>query len=551
MSRHARRILVGTVIGAALVGVGAWAAVSLLGAGSGPRVPRFVDEAAAAGVDHRYDGEFEFFVGGGVAVLDCDDDGRPDLYFAGGERPAALYRNASTLGGSLAFESIPDPATDLDAVTGAYPLDVDADGHTDLVVLRNAVGNVLLRGLGDCRFEAANEAFGLDGGEAWTTAFSATWEADAALPTMAFGNYLVPDPSRQRIECDTSLFVRPEGDRYGEPFVLEPGRCALSMLFSDWAGAGRRDLRVSNDRHYDPDAAEQLWLVEPGEEPRLYTEAEGWNTLQLFGMGIASRDLTGDGLPEVYLTSQGDNKLQALVDPDGGEPRYEDVALERGATAHRPYEGDTTMASTAWHPEFADVNNDGLVDLFVSKGNVESMADFAARDPSNLLIAQADGSFLEGAPEAGIVTFARSRGAALADLNLDGLLDLVVVTRREPVQLWRNVGTGTADTPEPMGHWLALRLEQPAPNRDAVGARVRIEAGEQVTYIELTVGGGHASGQSGWLHVGLGEAESAEVTVTWPDGEVGAAVRVAANGFAIIERGAESPRAWSPDEVDE
>ncbi len=139
-------------------------------------------------------------------------------------------------------------------------------------------------------------------------------------------------------------------------------------------------------------------------------------------------------------------------------------------TAHEPYAGDVTMRSTAWHPEFEDVNNDGFIDLFVSKGNVEAIADYAARDPNNLLIGQADGTFAEGGDEAGIGTFLRARGAALADLNLDGLLDLVVVNRREPVQLWRNVGGGEASAPAPMGNWLAVGLEQPGANRNAIGA---------------------------------------------------------------------------------
>ncbi len=81
---------------------------------------------------------------------------------------------------------------------GAYPIDIDGDGLTDLAVLRDGE-NVLLRGLGDCRFERANEAWGFDGGDAWTAAFSATWEGSAALPTLAFGNYLdlANDPDRR------------------------------------------------------------------------------------------------------------------------------------------------------------------------------------------------------------------------------------------------------------------------------------------------------------------------------------------------------------------
>ena len=67
--------------------------------------PRFVEEAASAGIDHRYDGESEFFVGGGVAAFDCDDDGRPDLYLAGGAEPAALYRNESPSADALRFDA--------------------------------------------------------------------------------------------------------------------------------------------------------------------------------------------------------------------------------------------------------------------------------------------------------------------------------------------------------------------------------------------------------------------------------------------------------------
>ena len=227
------------------------------------------------------------------------------------------------------------------------------------------------------------------------------------------------------------------------------------MLFSDWDRSGRRDLRMTNDRHYYRDGEEQLWRMDPGETPRPYTAEEGWEWMQIWGMGIASHDLTGDGLPEVFLTSQGDNKLQTLSDgPE--QPTYEDIAFESGVTAHRPHTGDNTYPSTAWHPEFADINNDGLIDLFVSKGNVEAQPDYAANDPSNLLLGQPDGTFVEAAPDAGLVDFARGRGAALVDLDLDGMLDLVEVVRREPVRVWHNVGLGSADAPEAIGNWVAL-----------------------------------------------------------------------------------------------
>jgi hypothetical protein len=262
-------------------------------------------------------------------------------------------------------------------------------------------------------------------------------------------------------------------------------------------------------------------------------------------MGIASCDLTGDSYPEVFLTSQGDNKLQTLADgPD--QPTYRDVAIERGVTAHRPYAGGDVLPSTAWHPEFQDVNNDGIVDLFISKGNVEAMPEYATRDPSNLLLGHADGTFVEVGETAGIVSFERGRGAALVDLNLDGMLDLVQVNRRENVSVWRSVGWGTTAEPAAMGNWIAVRLLQAGPNRNAIGSWVGVRVGDRVVEREVTIGGGHASGQLGWIHVGLGEADSAEIRVQWSGGEIGPWMEIDANGFATIERGATAPEPWLP-----
>lgn len=510
--------------------------------------PHLVEETSTAGIEHAYDGDFLFFVGGGVAVFDCDDDGRPDVYLAGGTNPAALFHNESPIGGALRFTRLADPTTDLTDVTGAYSLDIDGDGHLDLAVLR--VGeNVLLRGLGECRFERANEAWAFDGGDAWTVGFSARWEGTEAFPTLAFGNYLMLDEEQQpTFACEDSLLLRPDGDRgYPEASPLSPGWCTLSILFSDWDRSGRADLRMANDRHYYRDGEEQLWRVAAGEAPRLYTHDEGWHPLHIWGMGIASQDLTGDGRPEVFIASQGDNKLQTLEDGATG-PSYHDIAIRRGVTAHRPFMGDQTLPSTAWHPEFQDVNNDGFVDLFISKGNVEAMADYAADDPSNLLLGQPDGTFVESARAAGLLSFGRSRGAALADFNLDGMLDLIEVNRRENVRVWRNVGWGDAASPAAMGHWLAVRLAQPGANVDAVGSWIEVRAGNHTTLRELMVGGGHAGGQLGWIHLGLGTAGSAEIRITWPDGETGRWQRIEADTFAIIERDASEPLVWSPGE---
>jgi len=509
--------------------------------------PRFIDETSSAGIDQVYDGE-DFFVGGGVAVFDCSGDSALDVYLAGGSGMAALYRNESDRAGALAFRRVTAPETDLTEVTGAYPIDIDGDGLTDLVVLRRGE-NVLLRGLGDCRFERANDTWAFDGGEAWSTAFSATWEGAAALPTLAIGNYLGVDADGTSgvVRCADNELIGPTSgqDRYAPAIAMSPGWCTLSILFSDWDRSGRRDLRMTNDRHYYTDGEEQLWRVEPGQAPHLYTSDEGWMPMQIWGMGIASYDLTDDGYPEYFLTSQGDNKLQTL-EAGADQPRYRDIALRLGANVPRPFAGDEALPSTAWHPEFQDVNNDGFMDLFISKGNVNLMADFAQKDPSNLLLGQSDGTFSEAAEAAGIMSFDRGRGAALADFNMDGLLDLIEVNYRAPVKLWRNVGSGDATMPASMGDWVAIQLEQANPNHAGIGSWIELRIGERIQRREVTVGGGHAGGQLGWIHFGLGRADTADIRVQWPDGEIGPWLPLDSNQFAVIERGASEPRIIEP-----
>jgi hypothetical protein len=315
------------------------------------------------------------------------------------------------------------------------------------------------------------------------------------------------------------------------------------MLFSDWNRSGQASLRVSNDREYYQGGQEQLWKVAPGKPAQQYTTEEGWKQLQIWGMGIASHDIDGDGYPDVFLTSMADNKFQKLSG-DTSRPAYVDEAFKRGITAHRPYIGGDIHPSTAWHAQFADVNNDGWSDLFIVKGNVSTMPDFAIQDPNNLLLGQPDGSFFEAGSVSGVASFRRGRGGMLADLNGDGLLDMVVINRWEKAQLWRNVGSGSATAPAPVGHWLQLRLRQSGGNRDAVGAWVEVQAGDRVQREELTVGGGHASGHLGWMHFGLGKTSKARVRVQWPGSGWSDWTAADADGFYMLDRES-GLRPWS------
>jgi len=516
-------------------------------------VPLFIEESLAAGIKHSYDGSWEYFVGGGVSAFDCNQDRMPDLYFSGGSNAAALYINHSKPSGKLQFVADEQSVLSIDKVLGSYPIDIDNDGHLDLVTLR--VGeNQIFKGGPDCQFTKANAGWNFHGGNAWSTAFSATFENGQDFPTLAVGNYVDRTaPGSPWGTCSDNELHRPSNDNenpnYTDPLPLSPGYCALSLLFTDWNKSGTDALRITNDRHYYRGGQEQMWRMDSGRYPRLYGSSDGWEPLVIWGMGIAEADLNADGYPEFALTSMGDTKLQILnlqEAIDEGRPRYEDMAWVRGATAHRPYTGEDLKPSTGWHAQFEDFNNDSFLDLFIAKGNVERMTDFAAYDPDNLLMGSASGRFSEQGAAAGIALNKRGRGASAVDLNADGLLDLVVVNRRENISLFRHQGMDSELGPRVGGNWLKVELQQKGANRHAIGATLSIKTGNQVQSRIIKIGAGHASGSAGFIHIGLGVAERATLRVQWPDGEWSAPYKLFANHHVLIERDKDTFSQWFP-----
>lgn len=487
----------------------------------------------AISLDHIYGGSTDFVVGGGAAAFDCSSDGLPDLFLAGGDNEARLFVNRSTPGGQLRFRPQSLGGSPTERVTGAYPLDFDADGIADLFVMRFGQ-NVLLRGVGNCQFEQANDAVGLPVMEDWTTAFAATWEPGQSLPTLAVGNYV--DRSRpldREGNCDESYLLRPSADdpsRYGAPIPFPDSYCPLSLMFVDWSGSGSPDLRATNDRqYYDPDGGEQLFsLGADGLTP--YGGEDGWVDVQIWGMSLAAHDVVGNGLPDLSISNMMDQRLESLADRQSPAAHFVDIAFDSGSTAHRPYAGGDVRPSTGWHTQFADFDQDGRADLLIIKGNVDEMPEFAAFDPDNLLLRQEDSTFVEVGEDAGLAMDRRGRGAAVADFNGDGCLDLAIVNRNQPATILQNSGCGD------LGGAMALSLNDSGPNSNAIGATVRVLMPDHTETYFTQIGGGHAGGGLVPLHIGLGDQEIADVVVTWPNGRVNRFTGLTAGSTYHVDR---------------
>ena len=126
-------------------------------------------------------------------------------------------------------------------------------------------------------------------------------------------------------------------------------------------------------------------------------------------------------------------------------------------------------------------------------------------------------------------------------------MDLLVVNRGQKASLFRNLG-GKADFgARPLGNFVEVKLTQKGANRDAIGAKLAVKIGAKTLNRTIQVGGGHASGTAGFVHVGLGTAERAEIRVQWPDGEWSHPYRAFADNFVLIDRDAVAARYWYPD----
>jgi hypothetical protein len=181
----------------------------------------------------------------------------------------------------------------------------------------------------------------------------------------------------------------------------------------------------------------------------------------------------------------------------------------------------------------ADFDNDGWKDIFVSRGDVASlnMEDRIHVDQPNTVFRNLKGTWTGLTEAAGFAALPprRHRGAAVADFNGDGKLDIVVTALSAPAEIWINDSPGK-------DHWLDLSLQGTKSNRDGIGARIKVTAGGKVQFNHMTTASGYASSSAVPVHFGLGDARvTDEVEIHWPSGTVQTLKNVAADQVVQVK----------------
>jgi tetratricopeptide (TPR) repeat protein len=506
----------------------------------GPPVPRFEDITERAGVRFRYDcgATRNLFIadtmGGGVGLIDYDNDGWLDIYFVNGcalpfdrqlpPTPNKLYRNR----GDGTFEDVTERA----AVAGrGYGMgcavgDFDNDGHDDLFVT-GLNQTILYRNRGDGTFEDVTERAGVSSSR-WTTAAGfgdLDGDGDLDLVVVAYVEADPNDPLECRdkagrlIHCQPARFqaqldhlFRNNGDGTftdvsREAGIEVPDGKGLGLAIADLDGDGKLDLFVANDG--TPNFLFRnrggMRFEEVGLASGVAYDATGVPTAS---MGVVADDLNGDGLIDLFHTNFIDQGSTLRWNLGGGQ--FIDGTLAANLAA-------PSRSKTGFGTVSLDADNDGIPDLFVANGHTDDqpwvnipMAEnpqlFLGREQGRFELAGAEVSPYFAQPVVG-------RGVAAGDLDNDGRVDLVVVHRDAPAVLLRNVAPG--------GHWLGLRLRGARSGATAVGARVECRTGGRSIVRWMTSGTGYLSASDPRLWFGFGSARRIErLEVRWPSGAV-------------------------------
>ncbi|MBI3472186.1 MAG: CRTAC1 family protein [Candidatus Solibacter usitatus] len=466
-------------------------------------------------------------MGGGVALLDFDNDGLLDVFLVNGAELPSLRRDQPAYWNRLyrqkpdhTFVDVTERAGISQAGQRIYGMgvaagDYDNDGYTDLYVT-GYPRNQLFHNNGDGTFTDVTDRAGV-AAAGWSASAGffdfdndgkldlfvtryLDWDLARTLTCgVGFAVYCNPD----RFAPVSSILYRNLGDGRFRDVSQTSGIAAakgkgLGVAFEDYDGDGFTDVFVANDQvpqllfHNNRDGTFTECALDAGvalsDDGKTYA-----------GMGADFGDYDNDGLPDLIVTNLATD-VYALYHNEGrGLFRYTSLATGLGALSVR---------SSGWGVRWLDFDNDGWKDLFVAQSHVIDNIDRI--DPSRrykeppALIRNAHGRF-ERAELPGALPVA-GRGAAFGDLDNDGAMDVVMTALGERPLVFRG--------PPGKNHWLIVQLTGTRGNRDGYGAKVRING----QYGYATAAGSYLSSSDKRLHFGLGEAREARVEIRWPSG---------------------------------
>ncbi len=531
------------------------------------------DATATSGLafEHRHGGTGERYMvetmGSGLALVDIDMDGRVDAYLVqqgatpgfvtDGPLTDRLFRNA---GSSFRDATAASQLIEEGYGAGVAAADYDNDGFPDLYIT-NFGANNLWRNNGDGTFSRADDAG--TGDDLWGS--SAAWgdfDGDGDLD-LYVANYVDFDWDNNKFCGDAgrqiSAYCHPDvynavPDRLYENRAdgtfVEIGAIAgiddridgkgLGVVWGDYDNDGDPDIYVANDstRNFlytnqgDGTFVDDSFLAGVGYSEDGRTQA---------GMGTDFGDFDADGDLDLIVTNLTleTNTLYRNL----GDAAFVDHSYASGI-------GEPSLLLVGFGTNWFDVDADGDLDLFVANGHIiDNIAEFregvagsalAERtypQPNHLYINDGSGLFAEVHAEAGsgMGLVKVSRGSVVGDVDNDGDLDVVVSNSNQAADYLRN------DTVA--GNWIQLRLIGRQANRNAVGARVEVTstnaevAGAGHLIREVVAGASYASTNDLTLHIGLGAASSANLTIRWPGGGREVLNDLAANRRFVIQQG--------------
>ena len=531
-------------------------------------IPQLADITASTGIhfQHLASPDKKYIVesmSGGVALIDYDRDGWPDIYFtnapdvdmqlAGRKARSALFRNNH----DGTFTDVTDkagvgyPCWANGAVVGDY----NNDGWPDLLVTCFG-GVVLYRNNGDGTFTNATQQAGLGGDSLWAMGaafgdydgdgfedlFVSHYAAYDLHDLPAFGSMVNCTYYGIKVQCGPAGLKGSPDNLYhnnGDGTFTDVSKQAgvddpqnllgLTAVWSDFNNDGKLDLFVANDgaQNYLYQNAGKGRFSEVGFQSGVALDEDG---KALANMGLALGDYLHTGRFSIVISHFSDQYLELFR--NDGALNFSDVSNLAGIA--RP-----TLHYVGWGDAFYDIDNDGWLDLILVNGHVYPQVDQANigvrfREPSLLFLNQRDGTFRDASAQAGAaLKLPRvGRGLAIGDLFNDGVQEIVIEDLEGEPSILRPQGG-------PRNHWISLELAGTRSSRLALNARVKVVAGELAQTDEVRSGGSYLSQGDLRLHFGLAAHRQADrIEISWPSGGTEVLTNLAADGFYCIKEGA-------------